>query len=152
MDQSMTAETVRNLWRLPDQERCRTKHLEHSLNFSDCLVKNPYRCEYAVRLRSGVYCRNPDRRRFETIPAVAEHMNPQAGPASETARPLGQNLSRSIEKWWLAPDRMSRETRQKLSASAKKRWAIRGGMSSETRQKISTSVKKWWDERRRVGM
>jgi hypothetical protein len=62
----MTDDTVSNQWRLPDPERCLTKHLEHSLDFSVCLVKSPHDCEYAIRYGSGVFCRHPDRRSFET--------------------------------------------------------------------------------------
>jgi len=62
----MTDEPLSNLWRLPDPERCLTRHLGETLDFSDCLVKNPDDCEYGVRYRSGVFCRHPDRRSFET--------------------------------------------------------------------------------------
>ena len=61
----VTDDTFSNHWRLPDPERCLTKHLGYSLDFSDCLVKNPYACEYAVRFGSGVFCNHPERRSFE---------------------------------------------------------------------------------------
>jgi hypothetical protein len=62
----MTDDAFSNQRRLPDPERCLTRHLGHSVNFSDCLVKTPDGCEYSVRLGSGVFCRHPDRRSFET--------------------------------------------------------------------------------------
>lgn len=53
-------------WPLPDTERCLTKHLEHSFDFSLCLVKNPHGCVHARRFASSVFCQHPDRRSFET--------------------------------------------------------------------------------------
>ena len=61
----MTDDVVSGHWRLPDPERCLTRHLGHSPDFSDCLVHNPYACEYAVRFGSGVFCSHPERRSFE---------------------------------------------------------------------------------------
>lgn len=62
----MTEDMVSNHWRLPDPEKCLTRHLGYTLDFSDCLVKNPYGCEYAVHFGSGVFCRHQDRRSFES--------------------------------------------------------------------------------------
>ncbi len=61
----MTDDKVSNQRHLQDPERCLTRHLGETLDFSDCLVKGPYACEYSVRYTSGVYCRHPDRRSFE---------------------------------------------------------------------------------------
>ena len=61
----MTNDTVRNQRRVPDPEKCRTRYLWPPLDFSECLVKNPDGCEYAVHFGSGVICRHPDRRSFE---------------------------------------------------------------------------------------
>ncbi len=61
----MTDDSVSNQWRLPDAKGCLTKHLEHSLEFSVCLVKTPDSCEYARRFGSSIFCQHPDRRRFE---------------------------------------------------------------------------------------
>jgi len=62
----MTDDSVSNQRRLPDPERCLTKHLEHSLEYSVCLVNNPHGCEFARRFGSSVFCQHPDRRSFET--------------------------------------------------------------------------------------
>jgi hypothetical protein len=62
----MTDDSVSDQWRLPDLERCLTKHLEHSLEFSVCLVKTPDSCEYARHIGSSIFCQHPDRRSFET--------------------------------------------------------------------------------------
>jgi hypothetical protein len=62
----MTDDSVGNQRRLPDMERCLTGHLEHSLDDSVCLVKDPHGCEYARRFGSSVFCQHPDRRSFET--------------------------------------------------------------------------------------
>ncbi len=62
----MTADMDSSQWRLPDPERCLTRHLEHSLDFSVCLVKIPDSCEYARRFGSSIFCQHPDRRSFET--------------------------------------------------------------------------------------
>ena len=142
-----TDNTVRNQRRLPDPELCRTGYLGKSLDLWKCLVESPEACEYAFRFSNGIICHHPDRRNFRKTPSLTGQMNSQTEPASETARPLGQNPSRSIEKRRVARDGLSRETRQKISASVKKRLARRGGMSSEHRQKISASVKKWWAAR-----
>jgi hypothetical protein len=61
----MTDNTVGNQTHLPDRKICRTRHLEQTSPFSDCLVEKPDLCKYAVRLGSGVFCSHPDRRRFE---------------------------------------------------------------------------------------
>jgi hypothetical protein len=68
----MSQDALSGQKRLPDLERCLTGHLGETLDFSDCLVKDPYACEYAVRSDSGVYCRHPDRRSFETTTQI-EH-------------------------------------------------------------------------------
>jgi CheY-like chemotaxis protein len=62
---SMTDDTVSNQRRLPDPEICRTKHLEHSLGSSVCLVKNHQDCKYARRFYSSIFCYHPDHRSFE---------------------------------------------------------------------------------------
>lgn len=61
----MIDNTDSDQWRLPGPERCLTKHLRHTRDFSKCLVKNPTSCEYSVRFGSGVFCSHPDRRNFE---------------------------------------------------------------------------------------
>jgi hypothetical protein len=61
----MADNTVRDQKGFADLEKCRTRYLGQSLDFSDCLVENPDRCEYALRFGSGVLCRHPDRRSFE---------------------------------------------------------------------------------------
>jgi hypothetical protein len=63
----MADNTVSNQRRLPDPEQCRTRHLGQTLDFSECLVENPDGCEYALRFGRSVFCRHPDRRRYEKI-------------------------------------------------------------------------------------
>ena len=67
---SMADNTVSNQSRLPDTGICRTRHLEHSLEFSVCLVKDPYDCEHVRRVGSGIFCHHPDRRSFEATGRV----------------------------------------------------------------------------------
>ncbi len=63
----MTVSTVGDQRRLPDPEICRTRFLGDTLDYSDCLVKNPDSCGFAVRFSLGTFffCRHPDRRSFE---------------------------------------------------------------------------------------
>jgi hypothetical protein len=63
----MTDNTVGNQRPLADPEKCRTRYLGQSLDFSDCLVETPDGCKYALRFGSGVLCRHPNRRSFEKI-------------------------------------------------------------------------------------
>ena len=144
----MTDHTVSNQRRLPDPELCRTGYLGESLDLWKCLVESPEACEYAFRFGNGIICHHPHRRNFRKTPRLTGQMNSQTEPASETARTLGQNLSRSIDKRRVARSGLSSQHRQKISASVKKWWATRGGMSSKRVQKISTSVKKRRAKRR----
>ncbi len=61
----MTDDPVNNQRRLPDPEICRTRYLGDILKFSECLVKEPDSCEFAVRFGSTDFCRHPNRRSFE---------------------------------------------------------------------------------------
>jgi hypothetical protein len=49
---------------LPDPEVCRTRN-RGLKDFSDCLVTNPYSCEYVTSYGGGFLCRHPDRKAFE---------------------------------------------------------------------------------------
>ena len=57
--------TVSKQRSLPDPEICRTSYRGQALDISYCLVENPESCEYAVCFGSSVFCRHPDRRKFE---------------------------------------------------------------------------------------
>ena len=61
----MANESVTDKRHLPDPEICRTRFLGKILGISDCLVKNPEGCAYALRHASSVFCQHPDRRSFE---------------------------------------------------------------------------------------
>ncbi len=61
----MTEIAISNQRSVPDPEKCRTRYLGQILDLSDCLVKNPEGCEFAVRFGTGVYCFHHDRRTFE---------------------------------------------------------------------------------------
>jgi hypothetical protein len=60
----MTDAMVSNRRRLPNPKVCRTRYLGKDFDLSQCMVKNPNACRYAIPL-SGVLCRHPDRRSFE---------------------------------------------------------------------------------------
>ena len=61
----MNNNTLSNQRPLLDPKTCRTRFLGETLDFSQCLVKNPDACRYAARVVSNVFCRHPDRRSFE---------------------------------------------------------------------------------------
>jgi hypothetical protein len=62
----MTDHVVSNQGHLPDPTICRTRHLGKGLDLSKCLVEDSDGCQFAVRFSSGVICRHPERRNFET--------------------------------------------------------------------------------------
>ena len=57
----MTNETLSNLRRLPDPQRCRASYLWQGLDFSACLVENPNPCRHALSFGFGFFCRHPHR-------------------------------------------------------------------------------------------
>ena len=61
----MADESATDKRHLPDREICRTRYLGKVLDISDCLVKDPEGCAYALRHGNSVFCRHPDRRSFE---------------------------------------------------------------------------------------
>jgi hypothetical protein len=87
---AMTNETASNQRRLPDPEICRTRCLGPTLYISECLVQDPYSCEFAVRFGSANFCRHPDRRSFENTggatlhPTVVRKPEPLSGSDSTT--------------------------------------------------------------------
>ncbi len=57
---------------LPDPKKCRTKLVRDELY--SCLMKNGYRCHYAIRFNSDFYCDHQDRRNFgENYPSRGTH-------------------------------------------------------------------------------
>jgi len=58
---------------LPNPEVCQTRCMSEGI--SDCLVKDPWTCPYALRFGEGFFCQHPDAPRFERPPSSSSWDN-----------------------------------------------------------------------------